>query len=168
MRDATDMTPDEILSELAAMGLELARDLYAGARAAEPEAKADLTLAFHRISRSVRQTLALKARFERDRKLALREADQAHARETLGRVLKKRSQVRKAVARDVWTEHEGEDAEALIEDLESWVYEASGEDDFLDTPLEAVVARIRQAMGLSANTEAPPGEPLDVVIWKSG
>jgi len=51
-----------ILAELSELGLALARDLQACALAAdEASDKADLSLAFQRTSRSVRQTLALEA-----------------------------------------------------------------------------------------------------------
>jgi hypothetical protein len=161
---------DEILGELAELGLALARDAQAQAMAAtDAKAKADLTLAFHRISRSVRQTLALDARFEREAKLAAREAAQAHARETLVRVQKKRSQLRKAVTDDIWTEYETEDAEGLLENIEAWVYDAAEDDSFLETPFEVLVARIRENLGLPANSgEVAEAEPDDDVHQSSG
>jgi hypothetical protein len=166
------------LAELAEMGLSLARDLHARALAAtDDKAAADLTLAFHRVSRSVRQTYALEARLERERRLALREAANEAARERLDRIQKKRSVVSRAVAPLVWTEAEGEEAEDLLDEIGSLVYVISEEDDFLDAPVEACVERIAKDLGLAARAandrtgEPPPEasgeEPLDVVIWRS-
>jgi hypothetical protein len=168
MADAADMTPDEILAELTAMGLDLARDLHAEALAAQGQAKADLTLAFHRISRSIRQSLALKARLERDQRQAAREAANDAARQTLDRVQKKRSQIRRAISHDVWSEYEGDEAEALLDDLDAWVYEASEDEAFLDAPVELLIARIRENLGLAANAGEPDGEDPEVVIRQSG
>ena len=56
-----------ILGELAEFGLNLARKLHDQAMAAEtPQETAELARAFHSVSRSVRQTLALEARLARD------------------------------------------------------------------------------------------------------
>jgi hypothetical protein len=66
-----------MLAELAELGLSLARDLHAAALAAEtPAERQGLATAFHRISRSVRQTMALEAKLERDARRAEREDPQ--------------------------------------------------------------------------------------------
>jgi hypothetical protein len=167
----TEMTDRHgaLLGRLADLGMSLAEDLHARALAAKDEKSAnDLALAFHRISRSLRQTLALEARLERERKLALREAAQREASETLDRVQKKRSVLRKAVAPLAWAEHEGDEAEDLLEDMEFWVYEASGEDDFLDTPVEVLISRLREAFGLPASDAAQGDEEPETAIFQSG
>jgi hypothetical protein len=114
----------------------------------------------------VRQTLALEARLERDRKLAAREAAQEAAQQRIDRVQKRRGQVRDAVVRLIWTEYEGEEAEDLAEEAESLAFALSYEDDFLEAPIEACIARIREALGLSA--EPPPtGEAPEAVVRRS-
>src|SRR3569833_1678343 len=109
---------------LADLGLSQARDLHARALAADDDkAACDLGLAFHRISRSVRQTYALESRLERERRLSEREDRQDIARETLARVQRKRAAVRKAVSGLIWTEAEGDEAEQLIESLDALVWD---------------------------------------------
>ena len=57
----------QVLAELAELGLGVARRLAELALTAEtPKEAADLGVAFHRVSRSVRQTLALDAKLARD------------------------------------------------------------------------------------------------------
>ena len=64
-----------ILDELARFGVELARDLSKRAMEAEdPDQAARLALAFAQVSRSVRQSLALESRLNRDAARARREA----------------------------------------------------------------------------------------------
>src|SRR5205085_9794530 len=55
-----------ILGRLAELGMDLAEQLHADACAAEtPAERGQIAATFHRISRSVRQTLALEARLLR-------------------------------------------------------------------------------------------------------
>jgi hypothetical protein len=157
-----------ILTRLADLGMSLAEDLHARALTAKDGRSAnDLALAFHRISRSLRQTLALEARLERERTLALREAAQREASDNLTRIQKKRTQVLRAVAPLVWTEYEDDEAEALVEDLDSWVFQASQDDGFLEEPIEAVIARLREAFGLPANEDATNADPSEVAHQSS-
>ncbi|THD76256.1 MAG: hypothetical protein E7812_16900, partial [Phenylobacterium sp.] len=105
-----------ILGELSELGLSLARDLHSAALAAEDIAeKAKLAEAFHRTSRSVRQSLALHARLVRDDTRQDREAVAQAARETDARVSRRKAQVKAAVERLIWTEHEASDAEPLLD-----------------------------------------------------
>jgi hypothetical protein len=90
MSNATDMQArhDAILAELTADGLQLARDLKADfyeARAAKDrEAEARLSLAWHRVTRSLRQTLALEAMLGRwARREALDLADRDELQEAV-------------------------------------------------------------------------------------
>src|SRR5690349_14267659 len=83
------------LAELAELGLSLARHLHECALAAEtPEQAAAAAAAFHRISRSVRQTMALEAKLERDRLRADREAESHAVRNSEAQVQRRRAQVR--------------------------------------------------------------------------
>src|SRR5690606_37670309 len=64
-----------ILGRLAEIGMALVEDLASAALAAEaPAEKATLASACHKLSRSVRQSLALEARFTRDAERARHEA----------------------------------------------------------------------------------------------
>jgi hypothetical protein len=150
-----------VLAELAEMGLSLARAVHGKALAAETPAElAELTMAFHRISRSVRQTLALEAKLERERLRLEREARAEAMRDRGPAVLRRRNQVRLAVERLVWTEAEGLEAERLIDELDDILEEEVLSDDFLAEPVEAHIERIRADLGLAANhagiDPAPP------------
>jgi hypothetical protein len=147
-----------ILAELAELGLSLARAVHEKALAAETPAElAEMTLAFHRISRSVRQTLALEAKLERDR--ARRDLE-VRAEADRGRqeaAERRKRQVRIAVERTIWAERESYDeAERLIDELDDILTEEALSDEFLAGPVEAHIERIRQDLGLSgAPADAP-------------
>jgi hypothetical protein len=82
-----------ILAELSEIGLTLARELHARALAAEDaKTAADLGLACRRIARSVRETLALKAKLEREQK----------HREPPTRIEGRKQQLPATVRRTIW------------------------------------------------------------------
>jgi hypothetical protein len=148
------------LAELADMGLSLARDLHACALAAEPEAKGDLALAFQRVSRCVRQTYALESRLERERRLAERDIEQDAARKRLIRAQQRRKTVRAALSPLIWTEYEGDEAEAFDDALDDLLDQAFDDDAFLEDPLDACIARIREGLGLPANDSGDDEPPM--------
>jgi hypothetical protein len=154
MADGAQVTERQgrILGELAELGLSLARAVHERALAAErPEATSELALAFHRISRSVRQTLALEAKLERDRALQDREVRAEGARDRENNVTRRKHQVRMAVERSVWNEAEGVEAERLLDELDDILEEDALSDSFTADPIEAHVQRIRADLGLAAN-----------------
>jgi hypothetical protein len=158
MPSASDMAErhGRILAELAELGLSLARGLHARAEAAEtPQDAERLALAFHGLSRSVRLTLALEARLERERLKAAREDQDHMARETRSRVYVRKAQVRAAVTRQVLAETEGEDAEALLDGLRERQEEEALYEAFAQGPVEACIARIRSGLGLAPEPSAP-------------
>lgn len=133
------------LAELAELGMVLARDL-SGRPIETAEAAEGLALAFHRIARTVRLTLALESRLAREQG-DVRRLQRNRARE----LNEARSgQVRHALTRDIWNETDGEDAEALLEDLEELLDEDVLFGRLLDGPVEAAIARIRADLGLAA------------------
>lgn len=149
------------LAELGALGMALAQAL-----AATGETRAELTLAFHRLSRSVRQTFALESRLEREARQAGRERAEAAEREAIVRAHRRRAQVRSALSPLIWTEAEGgeDEADALFDDLNARLAEASDE-AFLTEPLETCVARIAADMGLpvppATSGEEAPAQPAN-------
>jgi len=157
-----------VLGELTELGLTLARDLHARALAAESAEEAQaLGLAFHRISRSVRQSLALEARMQRDAKLAEREAwiaerqAEDRARQAHGaRLRDHKGRVHVAMQRLIWTEAEGDEdeVEALEEDLSARLDEAALDEAFLEIPVEVLAARFTAEMNLAAG----PASAADV------
>jgi hypothetical protein len=151
MNDAANMAEQHslVLAELTELGLTLARDLHARAMAAETADDArDLGLAFHRISRSIRQTLALEAKLERDRQRQDREDRAEATRAARDRVYHRRTQVHAAVERAIWTEAEDYEAERLLADLDLHLDEAG--DTIVDAPIEALIAQIQADLGLAA------------------
>ena len=133
---------DLILGEVVSLSLELARDLQARALKAEAdEDAARLAQAFNHTCRSIRQSLALQARLQRDRTRGLAEARQA-SREA------RKAQVRSAVQRLVWTEKPDWNLFAARERLDL-ILDAEAEDEaFLALPLAEQVARIAKALRL--------------------
>jgi hypothetical protein len=147
-----------MLAELAELGLELARDLQGRALAAEgPAEAAALADAFHRIARSVRQSLALEARLQRDAARDAREQREEAARAAAARRDARKAQLAKRVERLIWDEAErAEDAFALVRQARDHVEAEAETETFLDEPVEAQIARIRAAMEAAwAEDETP-------------
>jgi len=151
--DAMAERHTRVLAELTELGLDLARSLQARAEAAaSPEEAEGLALAFHRVARSVRQTLALESRLARER-AGIANDERNDLRRA---VTARQAQVRAPVARDVWSEHEQDEAEALMEVLEDHLDEAALYPGFLEDPVEAQVAWLRAQLGLPADDAGPP------------
>ena len=156
------------LAELADLGLSLARDLHARALAADDDAAGDLALAFQRVSRSVRQTYALESRLERERRLAERDIEQDATRKHVARVQQRRAKVRAALAPLIWSEYEGDEAEGLDDALDALLVQAFDDEDLLEAPLDACIARIREDLGLAANDVAEDAPRTAIHIHRSG
>jgi len=152
------------LSELAELGMTLARDLHARAVAAETPAEAEkLAVAFHRLSRSVRQSIALEAKLERDR---ARDAAQGPVRPPTAaeriRREQRRSELYTVMEAIVFNETEDEsesehylDADAILEDVCALMTEEEAKPGFADEPIWDQVARLCAIVGLKA---PPPPE----------
>jgi len=170
MIDDVDLTARHArgLAELSELGLSLARDLHACALAAEePLAKAEVALAFHRVSRSVRQSMALEARLMRDLRRQEGEAGAEAVKVEKARLGARKAQVRAAVERLIWNEAETEDAGLqLIDELDERLDEAALYETFADGPVEAIVARLRADLGLAA-AALPEEAGSDRPAWRS-
>jgi len=153
------------LAELTELGLSLARDLHACALAEpDPKTKADTALAFHRVSRSARQSMALEARLKRDLTRQEREARAEAVQAAETRVHVRKAQVRAAVERLIWTEAESdEEAERLVDELGERLDEDALHQGFADHPVEVHIARLRADLGLSGGAEAAGQPPT----WRS-
>lgn len=175
MQSAADIAArmDRGLEALFEAGLELALQVQADAMAAETvDERARLALTFHRLSRSVRQTAALRMRLVREAERAAREvaADQGEqeASRDAERTRKRRDQVTAAVQSLIWSEAESEAGEAdLRSDLEELLdIESQDAETFLAEPLDAQVARLARRLGLKPPAALPdggaaPGASLD-------
>ena len=142
----------EGLGELARMGLEIARKLHGAVMAAEtPEEVERLSGAFHRMSRSVRQSFALEARLERDRQRALAEDRRAADERRAAAVAQRRRLAGAELERLVWTENERPDSGISRSRAgERLNQEAADEDRFLEGAVEDLVIRILRDIGLAA------------------
>jgi hypothetical protein len=160
-----------ILAELSELGLTLARDLQSRALAAETqETAADLGRAFHAVSRSVRQTLALEAKLQRDHLRHGREDRDEARQESKRRSDKRRTQLRATMERLIWTKAEGEEAERLIDELEILLDEDQLSDDFTADPVELHIARICEQLGVihAQPQDPPPGRSPIRGRWPAG
>ena len=134
------------LGQLAELGLALAADLQRRALAAEDDAAAaKLADSFHKVGRSLRQTLALEAKLVREQAADAREAAAQDARTRPERIRQRQREVRRQVERLIWDEVEDEhEAEVGADMLRDLVADAAERDcDFLDSPLDMIVSRLK-------------------------
>jgi hypothetical protein len=158
MRSAADIASelDEGLKLLFDAGLEFCLEIQAEAKAAERDEKARLGLAFHRISRGVRQTAALRMRLVREAERAGRETAAEVIKLDQRRLEKRKAHVKAAVEGLIWTEAESpEAAERLDGDFEDLLeIETQDAETFEAEPLDAQIARLAWVIGLGPKT--PP------------
>ena len=173
-----------MLRELAAMSLTLARDLQQRALQAEtPDEAARLAAAFQRVSRGLRQTLALELKVIRYRDEQAHEAArtaEACAAPRPEAVARRREEVRRLTSRAIWTEHdrpdwraEADDADLpepprvtarLARDLHAWLDRAVRRPDFLVCEVDGLVREACAAIGadpafIYAPAQAPAPQP---------
>jgi hypothetical protein len=144
-----------ILARLADVGERLAMKHAERALAADdPEVEAKATAAFHRAARSVRRCLALEAKLTRDAARAEREDRDAAQRTARVQRERRRTHVRLAVERLIWTEAENAvEAERFESDLDDLLALEEFSDGFADETVEACVARLARDLGLLSDNE---------------
>jgi hypothetical protein len=136
----------DMLAELAEMDLSAARHVHTQLLAAtEPDTVVSLGRAYQRAARSLRQTLALKARMARDAAQAERAASprepMSDRRETA--IIDRECDIQDAVERILYAEiPDDEDyrevlSERFVDELNDW----TEEDDFTEVDLDAQVLR---------------------------
>lgn len=134
-----------VLGRLAELGLAAAEDLQGRLAAARDAAEAErLAMAFHRVSRCVRLTLALESKLARERC----EIDKAERGAASVRTEARRKQVRAVLVREIWRECERETAEGLTAALDVRLKVETLFEGFLDGPVETVIDRLREELGL--------------------
>jgi hypothetical protein len=144
------------LAELAEIGMELSREVREQARATEdPAARADLGLAFSRISRAVRMTMALETRLAEDRETARTARAKALAGETQLRGWTRKTKVGRIVeqaieAEAAETNADRRETEGLLDDLAERLGDTD-ELEFADRPIGDLVARICRDLGVTAD-----------------
>ena len=146
-----------MLEALAEVGMDLARELRT--RLLErTEGEGELALAFTRVARAVRQTVALKHRLIGDRETRAAKAEAERMERPgvdLGWVLGKQTPgaVRKDTVRDlvesaIEAEFDEHDAEALLDEVRERLdaYDAA---EFVDRPIGEMMARICKDLGVT-------------------
>jgi hypothetical protein len=162
-----------LLGELAAIGMRLAREVE---RQVFDEGLAgDPGLAFSRISRAVRQTLALEARLDADAEaqaLQVSAAQKSREAARLREAKKQKDRVRRHVEGAIAANDDGRDAEALELELDERLEDPDYEDELGGRPIGVIVAGICGALGVKVDlrhfTDAeldyrftPPGRRAD-------
>jgi hypothetical protein len=165
MSDTQTLDQDEVmLARIAELDLSLAEKLHACAMAAEDPAEiASLARAYQKAARSLRQSLALKAKLKRDLANDARDETNRRERERSRQVHHRRSRIEAAVSHLIWNEAENErEAEKLDSELSDLLdIEALGE-DFLTEPLEIQIIRLCKALEINPPQAEPaeaPGAP---------
>lgn len=151
-----------ILQELAEIGMNLARKVQARALApeADPAVVGDLVLCFSRIARTVRQTIALEARLERDRQADATSRAERRARDARFRAHRHKTRVRELVERAIDAEASGDAAENLLGDLNERLEDADDLAGFADRPVAEIVTHICRELDLT-----PPPALWDEAEW---
>ena len=140
--------PPESLGEAEAAGRDF--DDVAAAMAQAVPRVAGLAVAFDRLSRSVRRSVALMQRMA---------AGWPHAGSADDRHAMTRRQVARGVAEAIRRESDGEAAERLFDDLAERLEDPAVADDILVLPVEEVVRRICRGLGLGMLPVRDMGEP---------
>jgi hypothetical protein len=153
--EATDRDR-EILETLAELGLEVASALKQRIIAAEDAESADrLSLAFTRVSRSIRQTLAFKAKLA---EMKAKASEKRQAKECQQAIETSRLRVKKhQVARDVALMVEATaESENLLTDLHERLMDPDIEDELLTIRVGDVIIGLCDELGI----------PVELSVWQ--
>jgi hypothetical protein len=157
-----------LLGRYADQAAMLAEGLCAAAMAAETaEQKQSLTLAFHRMGRTLRQTLALEAKLRRDARRDARLDEDRADKVAQARTAARRDRVRNAVEQLIWTEAEDEQVDFL-----TLLNQRLDGHDLADPdePVEALIQRVAAEIGLEVPPEASGADDdplLSDDYWRS-
>ena len=154
---------EEMLSRLAELDLMAAEKAHAKLMAAEASSElAELGRTYQRLARSCRQTIALKAKLARERDAARRPPAPEPAVPHNGLKVvtpAARAHIERARAAVIpYLERERPDWDELDEaEVYEILLELAQDEGFEDTPVDALVATVLEAMDLSAPDAPPPG-----------
>jgi hypothetical protein len=160
-----DISDEEMLARLAACDLSAAERVHGRLMAAEEAAEvAELGRTYQRLARSLRQTLALKAKLKREREAAAR--DTAPTPTGGVAVARRLREARQAVMRVIWNEAEREEAPDYEDSLDELLSVECLDGGFCVETLDDHVARVCLELGLSPqgaerwrDLADPPEEP---------
>ena len=166
---------EEILGELAEWMHAAAREAQRRLLAAETTDEfVKLSGALVKLGRGVRQSTLIHRKLEAERLEAARRAQDAEANAAAGSEFVprhvRRVRLRTAITRHVWNalEDDGE-AELFREDLNARLDELEGEANFLDTPLDELMARLCRDLGFEPPEAAdPPTSPIAAAMAGGG
>ena len=177
MSEASPDRDEEMLARLAEFDLAAAERVHGRLMAADEVSEiAELGRTYQRVARSLRQTLALKAKLKADREAVARTlAQTAQARPPAASAVARRNrELHEAVSRVIWSEAESPDAATFLEEmLDDVLTQEMLDEAFCDAPLDNHVARLCADLDLSpaaaerwrdlpepseAEDEAPPDE----------
>jgi hypothetical protein len=149
MSEASPDRDDEMLARLAEFDLAAAERVHGRLMAAEEASEiAELGRTYQRVARSLRQTLALKAKLKHDREAAAKAAPPATPSPSA--MSRRARELREAVTRVIWSEAESPDAGVFLEGLlDEGIAEEMLSDDFCAEALDAHVAQVCEELGLS-------------------
>ena len=143
---------DRMLGELADLAMDLARDLAAKAKQSDSLEDAErFSRAFDRMARSVRLTIALQRRLHAD-------ARRDWSAERITAVELRKAQVRATVRASIRETWDNPFAGARLDrerDLDERLAEEALHQAFLDAPLDVVITRLRQTLGLPPESTSP-------------
>src|SRR6185503_20253164 len=139
---------EEMLGEIAELELALAKEAFARARGSEDAKEFETySKAFHRLTRACRLSLPLRDKIIRMRK---QEAREVPVKRDYVRIAQRKAEVRDAVRRVIWREHETEreHAEFTWHRLDNYIDEKHHPDDWGLEPLDEHVAQLCAAYDL--------------------
>jgi hypothetical protein len=142
MSDDIDMRErhGRVLAELAETGMVMVRRLSEAMRAADDvQTQAQIGLAYHRVSRAVRQTLALEFRLSQEPR-----RDVAPARPTPPPEPKPAAPPRVHAERTGWDEYERDDSDEAFDALDALLEAEDFDLDAAHEAVEACIANIRR------------------------
>jgi hypothetical protein len=171
---ATAERREEILGELAEWMHAAARE--AQRRLLEAETTDDfvkLTGSLAKLARGVRQSILIHRKLETERLEAARRTEDAQASAEAGSEFVprhvKRVRLRTAITRHVWNELEDEgEAELFRDDLNARLDELEGEDDFLDGPIDDLIAQLCRDLGFDPPEPTTPTSPIAAAMAGGG
>ncbi|MBU1375143.1 MAG: hypothetical protein KKE02_20255 [Alphaproteobacteria bacterium] len=172
------LTPERIdamlsrTAEICMAGVESAGEWLTAAPDIESFERAGRAL--QTLGRNLRQTMALKQRFDREqvavaaaqRRMAddaRQDAERAHG----AAVWRHQTQVRRHFERVLWDEYEADDAQEIFEELDVRLGQFGGDDTFLQTPVETLIARLTDEFVVepveddASDDAAPEPDPED-------
>jgi hypothetical protein len=164
MSDRAEMAErhDRILAELAEIGLMIARELQAQVLGAEtPEVKAQAAASFPRVARAVRQSLALESRLRRDARREAAEVREQAECEFSDRRRRRKALVEHHIQRALCDEtpDDEETVACRMEDLRDRLDDDLLDEDFVERPVDQVIAALCVDLGLAPPDLGPePGD----------